>query len=49
MEKDESYKFDFFIFRHAWETITDRKMKPTPVKYYNIPQVYLYSTWKLNP
>lgn len=32
MEKDESYKFDFFIFRHAWEIITDRKMKLNPEK-----------------
>lgn len=25
LEKDESYRFDFFIFRHAWEIITNRK------------------------
>ena len=36
MEKDESYKFDFFIFRHAWEIMTDKEMRLNPVKYHKI-------------
>ena len=38
MEKDECYKFDFFIFRHVWEIMTDREMRLNPAKYHKISQ-----------
>lgn len=44
MEKDESYKFDFFIFRHVWGIITNREMKLNPVNTIKFHNLVIFQT-----